>query len=140
VGVRKVSDKDLEVIELAELRELMSEEIAKDDATVLYLIDPRSGDRFAEGHLPMAQNRVLSQVPIDAGRDPRIAVYDHIVVYGNDPGSTVARAMAKRLMSLRYKGVRWYREGVSEWVGAGLPIVTASGGEAVDSGGVSGGG
>ena len=96
-----------------------------DEGTVV-LIDPRRSDRFESGHLPNARNVLLPDQTFDRGKDPAIERYENIVVYGNDPGSAAAIAMTKRLMSMRYDGVRWYEQGIREWVDAGLPLVTES--------------
>ncbi len=132
----KVSDKDLRVVELGELRRLMSADAANESDRLL-LIDPRNPGAFETGHLPMARNLTLLRFPAGSGRDPAYARHDEIIVYGQNPGSAVARAMAKRLMSLRYKNVRWYANGIDEWVASGLPLVTAS--EAQVGGGAGGG-
>ncbi len=121
----KVSDKDIRQVDLGELRRLMTADAAN-ESDALLLIDPRNEAAFAAGHLPMAENLTLLRFPAGSGRDPAYAKHDEIIVYGQNPGSAVARAMAKRLMSLRYKNVRWYANGIDEWVAAGLPLVTAS--------------
>jgi len=97
---------------------------AESKPNLLLLVDPRARERFAEAHLPGARNIVLTDLRDDrtAKRDPRIAEHKNIVVYGNNPASTTARAMAKKLMKLDYDGVRLYFGGMQEWTRAGLPI------------------
>jgi len=123
-NLKKVSDKDIDPVALPELRAIMTTAAAQPDKPVLYLIDPRRPERFEAGHLPGARHILLFEAPETGGRSPEIAEHEFIVVYGDDPGSTTARAMTKRLMSLRYDDVFWFREGVAGWLEAGLPLVT----------------
>lgn len=118
----KITDEDIAAISLPELRRLMDRQSAAADGQLLLLIDPRSPARYAEGHLPGAMNMQITAVPLDAGRDPAIEAYRHKVVYGDDPTSAAARAMAKRLLDARYRGVRMFMGGLREWREAGLPI------------------
>jgi len=96
---------------------------AESKPNLLLLVDPRARERFAEAHLPGARNIVLTDLRDDstAKRDPRIADHKNIVVYGNNPAGTTARAMAKELMKLDYDGVRLYFGGMQEWTRAEPP-------------------
>jgi rhodanese-related sulfurtransferase len=122
VGPRKVSDKDIETIDLPGLLALVDRQKNEPDKKRLLLIDPRSELSFQRGHLPGAWNLLLSQVDPELGRDPRIEAYDSIVVYGDNPGSASAKAMVKRLLRMRYKGVRWFPGGLEAWRSGGLPV------------------
>ncbi|MEM7754183.1 MAG: rhodanese-like domain-containing protein [Planctomycetota bacterium] len=125
-GPKPTNSDDIRPIALGELRRLIAEQAAEPDDDVLFLVDPRRRVQFDAGHLPNAENLFLTDAPPGGGRDPRIDANKHIVVYGDNPGSTPAEAMTKRLISLRYKGVRWFKGGVASWAEAGLPLVTTS--------------
>lgn len=122
IGPRKVSDKDIESIDLPGLLALVDRQQREPDRNRLLLIDPRSELSFQRGHLPGAWNILLSYINPELGRDPQIEAYDHIVVYGDNPGTASAKAMVKRLLRIRYKGVRWFPGGLEEWQRAGLPV------------------
>jgi hypothetical protein len=62
--------------------------------------------------------RRLARLPVD----PRLARFKGLIVYGDDPGSGVARATTKRLMRTGYKGVKMFAGGLSEWKSAGLKL------------------
>lgn len=112
-----ISDLDIEAIPLAEVRQLQ----AKGGATAF--IDPRSAGDFSQGRIPGAMNLTLPEVPDQKDSlDPRLSNYKHIVVYGDNPGSGVARAMTKRLMRAGAKHVRWFSGGLAEWRGNGLKV------------------
>lgn len=125
-GPKPTDDGDIDVVALGELRRLMAAQASRVDDPILLLVDPRRAELYDAGHLPNAASMLLLDTPQNGGKDPRLDAYDTIVVYGNDPGSTPAIAMTKRLISLRYDDVRWYREGIAEWVSVGLPLVTTT--------------
>ena len=118
---RAISDKDRQPISLAEVRALTQ----SDRPDVVLLIDPRSPAAFARGHLPGARNLSLEAIDDRFGTTPELERYANLVVYGDDPGTGVGRAMAKRLMSVGYKSVRLFFGGVSEWRRAGLELETS---------------
>jgi rhodanese-related sulfurtransferase len=45
--------------------------------------------------------------------------HDEIVVYGRDATCTASQALVHDLLDHGYVRVRWYAEGLREWVGAG---------------------
>ena len=107
-----ITDDDIRTIGMGEVRTLV--ERAGDEPGALLLIDPRSPRAFAEGHIPTAQN--ISLAAIDPKRrDPALDAHTNIVVYGDDPGSAPARAMAKKMMVAGYEGVRLFAGGLREW-------------------------
>lgn len=112
-----LSDRDIEVIPLAEVRQLTSK------PQQVALIDPRSPGEFSQGRIPGAVNITLPEVEDQKDSlDPRLAGYKALIVYGNDPGSAVARAMTKRLMRAGGKNVKLFSGGLAEWSGNGLKI------------------
>lgn len=117
-----ITDSDIKLVPVAEVRKLTLRQAEKPQDKILVLIDPRAGARFDAAHLPGARNLKLPQMPERSSRDPSIAVYEHIIVYGTDPGSAAARAMTKRMISVGYKGVRMFAGGTSEWKAQGYPL------------------
>lgn len=112
-----VSDRDIEMADLAEVRAA----VAKPDT--IRLLDPRAPGQFAAGRIPTAINVPLADVSERKDDiDPRLARFKGLIVYGDDPGSGVARATTKRLMRTGYKGVKMFAGGLSEWKSAGLKL------------------
>lgn len=118
---RKTRDTDIKIISLAEMKHLLDQEAAGSRGEIV-LIDPRPPRAFQEGHIPGARNVQLPQVDIRASRDPSIERHRHIVVYGEDPGSAVARGMTKRMLAVGYRGVRLYAGGMREWRSRGFEV------------------
>jgi len=112
----KVSDRDLTIVELAEVRRLHGASNAR-------FVDPRAAEEFERAHIPDSINLQVAQVTeFKTDMEPSVARAKTVVVYGNNPGSAVARAVAKRLMAAGHKGVRLYAGGLDEWRANGLPI------------------
>lgn len=84
------------------------------------LVDSRPREQFLDGHIPGAVNLRLEDVA--AGRTSGLERFSTIIVYGENPGSTTAPALAKRLTSLGYSGVRLFEGGVDAWRRAGQPL------------------
>lgn len=61
----------------------------------------------------------LEEIRSEYGRRPAYEKYENIVVYGDDPGSPIARAMAKRLIASNYDNVFILEGGIMEWVRQG---------------------
>ena len=111
-----ISDKDIELVPLAEVRTLSS-----GDSSVV-LIDPRSAQEFAQSRLPGARNVRLPDIADEPNAiPPELSGFKTFVVYGNDPGSAVARAMTKRLLRAGAKNALLFSGGLSEWTAAGYP-------------------
>lgn len=113
------TDNDITAIPQSQVRAL-SLEAATDPKAVL-LIDARSAAAFAREHIVGATNLQLYDLDPDRPRLRRLDGFGDLVVYGDDPGSTTAPALAKRLMKLEYEPVKWYKGGLLEWKAAGFP-------------------
>ncbi len=112
----KVSDRDIQTIELAEARRLHG-------ASNSRFVDPRSSDEFVQAHIRGALNLQVAQVTeLKTDMEPSVARAKTVVVYGNNPGTASARVIAKRLMAAGHKGVRLYLGGLDEWRANRLPI------------------
>jgi rhodanese-related sulfurtransferase len=119
----RVDDRDIRLIQASEVKLLLDRSGAEPGA--LLVIDPRPPARFDEGHLPGARQMALP--PLEAGgNDPALTSYGALVVSGENPADPLGSAMAKRLMQLRYKGVRLFAGGLEEWRRLGYPVETGA--------------
>lgn len=112
------SDKSIVRVGAGEVKALL-DQAARGQSSVL-VIDPRTSARFAEGRLPGARRMKLPGIA--AGNDPDITAHQVLLVYGDNPADPLAKAMTKRLLQLRYSGVRFYAGGLEEWRRLGNPI------------------
>ena len=85
------------------------------------VVDAQPPARYGERHLPGALSLVAEDTDEHVlGALPNMAAA--VVVYSTDADCTRAPELAARLQALGYADVRIYREGIEDWVGAGLPI------------------
>jgi Rhodanese-related sulfurtransferase len=105
------------VVELITREELQAE-IKAGTVTV---VDALGGDYYAKQHLPGAVPLVEAEV---AERAAEVLPDKSapIVTYCSNPGCPNSQRVAERLISLGYTNVRKYREGIEDWVNAGLPV------------------
>ena len=97
---------------------------AIDDRAAIVL-DALPAAPYGRRHLPGALNLVVDDVDADAARllpDKNATV----VTYSTDATCGRGEALAERLEGLGYTDVRVYREGIEDWVGAGLPVETGA--------------
>lgn len=95
--------------------------IAAGSVTVL---DALGGDYYAKQHLPGALPLVRDEV--DARARTLLPDLDApIVTYCSNPACPNSGQVADRLTALGYTNVRKYREGIEDWVQAGLPTESA---------------
>jgi rhodanese-related sulfurtransferase len=90
------------------------------DAEAVVVIDALAEDYYRQQHLPGALNLVEADVATRAADllPDRAAA---IVTYCSNPACGNSEAVANRLSALGYSNVRKYREGIQDWVEAGLP-------------------
>ncbi|MFE3448243.1 rhodanese-like domain-containing protein [Nonomuraea sp. NPDC059194] len=91
------------------------------DAGEVTVVDALGGDYYAQQHLPGAIALVERDVDALAASllpDRQAA----IVTYCSNPACPNSQAVANRLEALGYTNVRKYREGIQDWVEAGLPV------------------
>jgi rhodanese-related sulfurtransferase len=122
---KEITDRDVKRVSVAELRVLVAKAEKKPESGVLLLIDPRSPNEFAQGHLPGARNIQLSVLPPNKDADPMFFRPDHVIVYGNNPASTLAKGMTKRLLQVDVNRARFFAGGVDEWAKTGGALVTS---------------
>lgn len=94
------------------------------DADKTLLVDTRLSEKFDVGHIPGARNLQSSDARAKTGKalNPALAKYKTLIIYGENPASTSARAMTQRLMVLEHDGVLLFDGGWGEWMRAGLPV------------------
>jgi rhodanese-related sulfurtransferase len=90
------------------------------DAGTVTVVDALGGEYHAKQHLPGAIP--LAPPEVDA-RAATLLPDRHaaIVTYCSNPACPNSGQVADRLTALGYTGVRKYREGIQDWVEAGLP-------------------
>lgn len=116
----EITDADIQDISITRVKSLVD-----DPKSGLVLIDARAPQDFAAGHIPGARTMPLSSFTGRAGDlDPSIANAKAIVVYGENPGSPVARGTTKRLLASGYEGVFFFGGGISEWRRGGYDVKT----------------
>ena len=113
------SDKDLMHIEYRQLVELLSRVSSR---TPVVLIDTRSPEQFAKGHIDGAINMPLGEVN---PRDPRLAK-GTVILYHEDFKGAYADIAAKKLLSNGLTNVLSYAGGYNDWISrkgeGGLPV------------------
>ncbi|HEY8473386.1 MAG TPA: rhodanese-like domain-containing protein [Natronosporangium sp.] len=93
---------------------------AEIQAGTVTVVDALGGEYYAKQHLPGAIALVEDEVSALAGKllpDKSAAV----VTYCSNPACPNSQRVAERLVALGYTNVRKYREGIEDWVAAGLP-------------------
>ncbi|MEV7522941.1 rhodanese-like domain-containing protein [Streptomyces sp. NPDC091371] len=103
-------------------RDELKQAIAEGSVTVL---DTLGGDYYAQQHLPGAVELVRADVD-DRAPDLLPDLDAAIVTYCSNPGCANSGQVADRLTALGYTNVRKYREGIQDWVEAGLPTEPAA--------------
>lgn len=118
-GPPKVDDGDIEFVDLATLSARIAED--RDAPKHLVIVDPRPPADYAAAHIPGAVSVRLPELEREDRRHPALAGHKWIIVYGDNPGSQVAKGMTKRLLRLQYKRVRMFAGGMKAWIDAGQP-------------------
>lgn len=94
------------------------------EAGTVTVVDALGGDYYAQQHLPGA----LALVEADVDRLAPTLLPDKdaaIVTYCSNEACPNSQQVANRLARLGYTNVRKYREGIQDWVQAGLPVDTS---------------
>ncbi|MEV5746968.1 rhodanese-like domain-containing protein [Actinoallomurus sp. NPDC052308] len=94
------------------------------DAGAVTVVDALGGEYYAKQHLPGAL--ALTRDEVDAQAPTLLPDRDAaIVTYCSNPACPNSGQVADRLTTLGYTNVRKYREGIEDWVAAGLPTESA---------------
>ncbi len=115
----KVSDDSISYLRAGDLAQRIERSPEKN-----LVIDARSPEEFAAGHIPGARHMSLTDFDPDKP-DPELARYSAIIVYGENPASGVARAMTKRLLAARLTDVYLLEGGMAAWRSSGAPVATS---------------
>ena len=86
------------------------------------IVDARSPEQYRAGHIPMATNLPITALPDGARLPVALENAKTVVVYGQNPGSGLARGVAKRIYLAGQKGVKLFEGGYDAWSQAGHPI------------------
>ncbi len=115
---REITDSDIKDISITKVKSLVD-----DPKSGVVLIDARAPQDFNAGHIPGAKNLPLNSFTGREGDlDPAIANGKAIVVYGDNPGSSIARGTTKRMLASGYEGVFFFSGGLSEWKRSGYEV------------------
>jgi rhodanese-related sulfurtransferase len=90
-------------------------------AGTVTVVDALAGDYYVKEHLPTAVPLAEADVEALASAllpDPAAS----IVVYCSNEACPNSERVATRLTAMGYRDVRKYREGIQDWVQAGLPV------------------
>ncbi|GAA1970013.1 rhodanese-like domain-containing protein [Nocardioides panacihumi] len=105
----------------------MTELITRDDlkaaidSGAVTVIDALGGMYYEQQHLPGALPLVAADVA--DGAESLLPDKDAaIVTYCSNEACPNSQAVAQRLVTAGYTNVRKYREGIQDWVAAGLPV------------------
>jgi rhodanese-related sulfurtransferase len=94
------------------------------EAGEVTVVDALGGEYWARQHLPGAIPLVVADVPAEASR--LLPSHDAaIVTYCSNPACPNSGQVAEALTALGYTNVRKYREGIEDWVAAGLSVESA---------------
>lgn len=123
---RQVSDKKIDVIDLEEAVAFFERSSGREPEAVFF--DARRDSIFVQGTIQGSVQLRPDDVDLRDDPDPRYADLDALIVFGQNPGSAVARAMSKRLIEAGYNSmlksrVKFYPGGYDEWLATGLPTV-----------------
>ena len=91
-------------------------------APVSVWVDPRSPEKYAEGHIPGAINLPFPRMTAEAGLV--LGKYDQFVVYDTSYDDTIAKAASKRLIELDFSDVYTLEGGLKAWTRDGNPLET----------------
>jgi rhodanese-related sulfurtransferase len=98
--------------------------LAAIEAGEVTVVDALGGEYWAAQHLPGAIPLVAADVPAKAAALlPSLDAA--IVTYCSNPACPNSTQVAELLTRLGYTNVRKYRDGIEDWVAAGLPVESA---------------
>lgn len=98
---------------------------ARIDAGEVTVVDALGGAYYEQQHLPGAV--ALTEDEVEARASELLPDKDAaIAVYCSNPACGNSQAVAAKLERLGYTRVRKYREGIQDWVEAGLPVKTGA--------------
>jgi len=127
-GVKRINDRDLKPIDLPQLESMLDGRGDFSLGSVIgtrksfVLIDVRSANAFAEGHIPGAISIPMPQLE---AADPRLSG-GTLIVYGQSFASKLSAVAAKKVMRFGLGSpVYDFRGGYDHWVDQGRATATA---------------
>lgn len=100
---------ELTIIEMSDVRRIMARRAA-------IILDARSPERFADGHIPGARNLYVDQFEnFYPELEPLLDKGGRIVVYCDGVDCPMAHELGYRLIPLGYTNILYYQKGWDEW-------------------------
>lgn len=118
-----VTERDLTPATITDLTAATRAE-ARQPGTII--IDARTPSAFRKGHIPGARNVTIADIDKDARKRPDLAEAERIIVYGQNPGDSLATGLALRMIETGYSKTRLFRGGIDGWTASGGELVTES--------------
>ncbi len=120
---KSTSDKNIIYVTPFKAVELMNEpgSLIK-RAPLSVWVDPRSPEKYAEGHIPGAINLPFPRMTTEAALV--LGKYDQFVVYDTSYDDTIAKAASKRLIELDFSNVYTLEGGLKAWTRDGNVLET----------------
>lgn len=121
-GCTKLSDVPIEENKLVlnDVKGLFAKQRAEPKGTTAIFIDARRPSVTRQGMIPGAIMLDITQVDlINKRTNPAIEKFSTKVVYGDNPGDAIAKALAKKMIEAGYSDVRWFEDGWEGWVRSG---------------------
>ncbi|MCE9618394.1 MAG: hypothetical protein K8R92_00600 [Planctomycetes bacterium] len=129
---KSTSDRDLTYVTPFKAVELMNHPASLlQRAPLSAWVDPRSPEKYAEGHIPGAINLPFPRMTAEAAMV--LGKYDLLVVYDTSYDDAIAKAASKRLIELDFKEVYTLEGGLKSWTRDGNPVETGFAAPPADS-------
>jgi rhodanese-related sulfurtransferase len=119
---RSVTERDIVGLDLPEVIDAVDHPRESD-----LLLDARAPSRYRDGHLPRAVSLGIADVRLGGRPRPDLIGRKRLIVYGQNPGDTLATGLTLRLIEAGYGGVMLFRGGIDEWTGIGRTLITDAG-------------
>lgn len=117
---KQITDDDIEYMSVTDLHRRLTRDPNKN-----LPLDARSREEFATERIPGARHIRSTDVDVQ-DPDPALRGYSALIVYGENPGTSNAAAITKRLMIANFKSVFLLEGGMDAWRRAGLPVDDAA--------------
>lgn len=103
----KIYDTDRVIVTREQVVDMLA-----DGGKPTVLIDVRSPEQYAAGHIPSAINIPLIDI---RANDRRLANATNLIVYGSSQQAIIPAAASKKLLALGYENVHEYQAGIEDW-------------------------
>jgi len=113
--------RPLQIDPLAVRRLGLAEFLMLEKAPGTVIVDARSPEAFAVGHVPGAVNLPLETASDDPAALARLAPGPNLVVYCDDSGCLVSTRLARLIRERTGRNAMVYEGGWEEWSAVGMP-------------------